>query len=268
MAGRKKFPINQSEEMCMKRAFEVGKWMQNDLNLPQYIDTFIRNGYDDMETIKNTMTAKHLSKIGVKKKKHLKKIMNAIKRLKRESFSLIKINRAPISLRVPRKSVKLEEELARNVEEVRKSRADFKQQGQSVTLNNMILRASESVKRCPSMRFRGVKFGSKKMQQSAINSEIKKRTVQMYEALWRKSREDVEEWKEKWYDLYQKYNEELKKQELENNPNAIPVLNTKPTSTYIRAKELSTIQRSAIDAIMSKYDNPSTVRRVSAARNY
>ena len=49
----------------------------------QYIDNFIDNGYEDMDTIIHTMNEQELQEIGVNKRGHRKKIMLNIERLRK-----------------------------------------------------------------------------------------------------------------------------------------------------------------------------------------
>ena len=57
-------------------------WLSNTVKLPQYVDNFVEDGFDDMETITETMDEEDLRKMGVIKPGHRKKIMLFVKRLK------------------------------------------------------------------------------------------------------------------------------------------------------------------------------------------
>ena len=81
MVERTSIYENQQKEGVMK-AFAVGSWLQNDVRLPQYIDSFIKNGYDDLSTIEHTLKERDLLHIGIKTRGHRKKIMMHAERLK------------------------------------------------------------------------------------------------------------------------------------------------------------------------------------------
>eukprot|EP01083_Nonionella_stella_P017415 48715_1 len=63
---------------------EVKLWLTKQVELPQYIDLFINDGYDEMITIIKTMTEEDLLEIGVTKRGHRKKIMLFIGQLKKD----------------------------------------------------------------------------------------------------------------------------------------------------------------------------------------
>ena len=82
-------PINSNTATCGTFEFveervnmTVGLWLRNEVNLPQYLDIFIREGYDDMDTIVYTMTDDDLEGIGIKKRGHRSKIMLFVQRLR------------------------------------------------------------------------------------------------------------------------------------------------------------------------------------------
>ena len=101
-------------------------------------------------------------------------------------------------------------------------------------------------------------FGSKRMRDSAANPNYGRQMI-MYEKLWQSSQKDLETWKAKWYDLYQKYNE------LQRGPNKV---RNSRRDTYVKSKALSTIQRSQIEAIMSKYDAPQDLKEHCAIHEH
>eukprot|EP01084_Bolivina_argentea_P154873 269945_1 len=63
----------------------VELWLSNEVNLRQYIDNFLSNGFDDINVIPEIMTENELIEIGVDKKGHRKKIMLFIDKLKKSS---------------------------------------------------------------------------------------------------------------------------------------------------------------------------------------
>ena len=79
---------NQRENI--KKGYAVGKWLQNDVKLPQYVEAFIKNGYDDMDTVEMTLKKRDLHKIGITTRGHRKKIMMFVNRLKAQRLSPLK----------------------------------------------------------------------------------------------------------------------------------------------------------------------------------
>eukprot|EP01083_Nonionella_stella_P094979 266594_1 len=69
--------VNNSEDL-------VGNWLSNIVGLPQYVNLFIDQGYDDMITIVETMNEMDLHEIGVEKKGHRKKILLFAQKYKNE----------------------------------------------------------------------------------------------------------------------------------------------------------------------------------------
>ena len=59
---------------------EVKAWLRNDLKLPQYIDNFMDEGWDNIDTIVHELEENDLVEMGINKKGHRKKIMLWIKR--------------------------------------------------------------------------------------------------------------------------------------------------------------------------------------------
>eukprot|EP01084_Bolivina_argentea_P125754 222754_1 len=53
----------------------VKMWLRNEVKLPQYIQLFMDEGYDDMVTITGSLKENDLLEMGIKKKGHRKKIM-------------------------------------------------------------------------------------------------------------------------------------------------------------------------------------------------
>merc|ERR1712228_213244 len=66
--------IQNKELEAMKR------WMTRIVKLPQYIDLFVENGFDDMETI-TEITMSTLTQIGIEKIGHKMKIIKAVTKL-------------------------------------------------------------------------------------------------------------------------------------------------------------------------------------------
>eukprot|EP01083_Nonionella_stella_P149421 474602_1 len=62
----------------------VRKWLKNEVNLEQYFDTFIENGFEDLDVIK-TLNMKVLNMIQIEKIGHQMKILQAVARLEKES---------------------------------------------------------------------------------------------------------------------------------------------------------------------------------------
>ena len=74
-------------KMCKKlqgniEGMKVRKWLTHKVGLPQYFDLFMKEGFDDMDTIENTLTNDDLIDIGIKKRGHRNKIILFVKRLK------------------------------------------------------------------------------------------------------------------------------------------------------------------------------------------
>eukprot|EP01083_Nonionella_stella_P118193 352813_1 len=63
----------------------VKSWLTREVELPQYIDLFLEEGYDEMDIIVKTVTEQDLLEIGIKKRGHRKKILLFIDQLKNES---------------------------------------------------------------------------------------------------------------------------------------------------------------------------------------
>ena len=83
---KKETVINKAEEKMMNNndnaANEVSEWLMNDVELPQYINIFMEEGYDKMDTIIQTMDEEDLKEIGINKRGHRKRIMFYVNRLK------------------------------------------------------------------------------------------------------------------------------------------------------------------------------------------
>eukprot|EP01083_Nonionella_stella_P027966 77010_1 len=75
-------------------AMEVQAWVDNELELPQYFDVFISNGYESMNLIQDIPDADELKEIGIVSKEHQIKIMNAIEAWKSEQY--VKEHRTPV----------------------------------------------------------------------------------------------------------------------------------------------------------------------------
>eukprot|EP01083_Nonionella_stella_P026461 72865_1 len=65
----------------------VKLWLTKEVQLPQYIDLFMDEGYDEMDTIVKTVTDEDLLEIGIKKRGHRKKILLFIHELKNNNPS-------------------------------------------------------------------------------------------------------------------------------------------------------------------------------------
>ena len=59
---------------------EVRRWLLETVELPEYINNFINQGFDELNIIKS-MTMNELIEIGLKKLGHRKKILNFIQKL-------------------------------------------------------------------------------------------------------------------------------------------------------------------------------------------
>ena len=68
---------------------EVAVWLKEVVGLPQYIPIFASDGYDDLFTIKETLTEDDLKEMGITMRGHRKKIMVLVKKLRQEK-NLIK----------------------------------------------------------------------------------------------------------------------------------------------------------------------------------
>ena len=64
---------DNDDDNKMSKVDEVKKWMKETVDLEQYTDLLINNGYDDMESISD-LTMNELKDIGVEKIGHRKKI--------------------------------------------------------------------------------------------------------------------------------------------------------------------------------------------------
>ena len=64
----------------------VRRWLGTDVNLPQYLDMFIENGFDDL-TVIQALTINDLLEMGIEKKGHRIKIVRAIAKLKVSSVT-------------------------------------------------------------------------------------------------------------------------------------------------------------------------------------
>jgi len=62
----------------------VISWLRDELRLPQYVDAFMANGYDDMGIISKAMDKRDLEKIGVTKHGHQRMIMMSIREKARD----------------------------------------------------------------------------------------------------------------------------------------------------------------------------------------
>ena len=62
--------LNESE-------LEVYTWLNNVVELPQYFELFVKDGYDEMETVME-MNDEELQEIGIDKKGHRKRILRHI----------------------------------------------------------------------------------------------------------------------------------------------------------------------------------------------
>eukprot|EP01084_Bolivina_argentea_P319660 554452_1 len=68
--------INDSNDSnANENVNSVSLWLTNELELPEYIDVFVENGYDDLNVILKTMSDDELKEIGINKRGHRKKIM-------------------------------------------------------------------------------------------------------------------------------------------------------------------------------------------------
>eukprot|EP00484_Ammonia_sp_Unknown_P019178 CAMPEP_0197034174 /NCGR_PEP_ID=MMETSP1384-20130603/12359_1 /TAXON_ID=29189 /ORGANISM="Ammonia sp." /LENGTH=133 /DNA_ID=CAMNT_0042464065 /DNA_START=1 /DNA_END=399 /DNA_ORIENTATION=+ len=68
----------------IERANAVKAWMENEVKLPQYVQTFISNGYETMEIVKEIQTTDDLKDIGIELKGHQKIILSKVHALKGE----------------------------------------------------------------------------------------------------------------------------------------------------------------------------------------
>ena len=57
------------------------RWMNTEVKLPQYLDLFIANGYDDLSVIQD-LSIMDLEEMGIEKKGHRMRIVKAISNLK------------------------------------------------------------------------------------------------------------------------------------------------------------------------------------------
>nr|XP_023842812.1 sterile alpha motif domain-containing protein 5-like [Salvelinus alpinus] len=81
----------------------VYEWLQT-IQLPQYLEAFVDNGYDDLEVCKQIGDA-DLDAIGVHSQHHRQKVLNAVKKLREEDkkkapglyFTLEPLNPSPLS---------------------------------------------------------------------------------------------------------------------------------------------------------------------------
>ena len=67
---------------------EVALWLRDVVKYPQYISLFMDEGYDELFTIKESLTEQDLIEIGIDKRGHRKKIMVFVKRLRDEDDNI------------------------------------------------------------------------------------------------------------------------------------------------------------------------------------
>ena len=60
---------------------EIIEWLTNQIQLPQYIETFVSTGYDTWDEIKKLTTIKKLAEIGITKLGHQLQIKEHIDKL-------------------------------------------------------------------------------------------------------------------------------------------------------------------------------------------
>ena len=70
----------------------VKDWLTVTVDLPEYFDAFINEGYDDMITITETIEEQDLIDIGIQKRGHRKKILLFIKKYKNKQNNPINNN--------------------------------------------------------------------------------------------------------------------------------------------------------------------------------
>ena len=77
---------DEEEEKKMDgMGFEVKRWLKEEVKMEQYCDLFVKNGYDDMETVLE-MNDNELIEIGIDKKGHRKKILIYIEKKKNNNY--------------------------------------------------------------------------------------------------------------------------------------------------------------------------------------
>merc|ERR1712129_402390 len=60
---------------------KIKQWLTETVELPQYLDTFITNGFESMDFIKAIPNREELTEIGITTKGHQLRIMSAIQKL-------------------------------------------------------------------------------------------------------------------------------------------------------------------------------------------
>ena len=86
-ARRNDIKEKQTENKRLDKAFEVGTWLQNQVELPQYTIAFVENGYNSMEIIEQSLTESDLKHIGVEDGADLEEIMMAVQELRRKTWN-------------------------------------------------------------------------------------------------------------------------------------------------------------------------------------
>eukprot|EP01083_Nonionella_stella_P086947 241725_1 len=80
--------VTRKDAVVKKRhesnALEVRFWLQQDIQLPQYFDVFINNGYESMLIIKEIVDVSDLKEIGIESSQHQIVILKGIQTWKRE----------------------------------------------------------------------------------------------------------------------------------------------------------------------------------------
>merc|ERR1712129_593315 len=79
-----KLAIEQEEGPGVESCVDINVWLGKQLKLPQYLEAFMDEGWDDLDLIKDGLEQGHLKQMKVKTG-HQFKIMNAIKYLKKQS---------------------------------------------------------------------------------------------------------------------------------------------------------------------------------------
>merc|ERR1712228_791246 len=77
--------ITVREAQAQSKKIAVKQWLTDKVALPQYFDLFIQEGFDDIDTIENTVTKEDLLEIGIEKPGHRNKIMLFVQRLKQRN---------------------------------------------------------------------------------------------------------------------------------------------------------------------------------------
>eukprot|EP01083_Nonionella_stella_P116275 345365_1 len=68
-----------TKEVSIHKQSDIMQWLTNVVHLPQYCDSFVQNGYHDMEFVRDIQNKSDLEDIGITKKGHQTRIIAQIK---------------------------------------------------------------------------------------------------------------------------------------------------------------------------------------------